>query len=47
MVDWTNINNVKRLLHAIIVTNDGSVNYEKVAKVFGTTLVPRYLLMDF
>ncbi|KAL8915141.1 MAG: hypothetical protein Q9172_006940 [Xanthocarpia lactea] len=35
IVDWTNMNNVKKLLHAIIVASDGGVNYEKVAKVFG------------
>ncbi|KAL8902774.1 MAG: hypothetical protein Q9171_007603, partial [Xanthocarpia ochracea] len=34
-VDWANTNNVKKLLYAIIVTSDVSVNYEKVAKVFG------------
>ncbi|KAL8951816.1 MAG: hypothetical protein Q9222_002232 [Ikaeria aurantiellina] len=34
-VDWTNPDNDKKLLHAIIAANDVQVNYAKVAKAFG------------
>ncbi|KAL8800843.1 MAG: hypothetical protein Q9223_007685 [Gallowayella weberi] len=34
-VDWTNPGNDKKLLHAIITTNNIHINYEKVAKAFG------------
>ncbi|KAL8712745.1 MAG: hypothetical protein Q9220_002953 [cf. Caloplaca sp. 1 TL-2023] len=34
-VDWTNTDNDKKLLHAIIAASDVQVNYEKVAKAFG------------
>ncbi|KAI4280062.1 MAG: hypothetical protein L6R38_004751 [Xanthoria sp. 2 TBL-2021] len=35
IVDWTNAENDKKLLHAIIMASDLGVNYEKVAKAFG------------
>lgn len=35
IVDWTNAENDKKLLHAIITASDLGVNYEKVAKAFG------------
>ncbi|KAI4225315.1 MAG: hypothetical protein L6R36_004015 [Xanthoria steineri] len=35
IVDWTDANNDKKLLHAIITASDLGVNYEKVAKAFG------------
>lgn len=36
-VDWTNPDNDKKLLHAIIAANDVTVNYGKVAEAFGTS----------
>ena len=38
IVDWTDPNNDKKLLQAIITASDLGVNYEKVAKAFGTIL---------
>ncbi|KAL8764487.1 MAG: hypothetical protein Q9194_007042 [Teloschistes cf. exilis] len=35
IVDWTNPDNDKKLLHVIIATSDVKVDYEKAAKAFG------------
>ncbi|KAI4198386.1 MAG: hypothetical protein LQ350_005323 [Teloschistes chrysophthalmus] len=42
IVDWTNPDNDKKLLHVIIATSDVKVDYEKAAKAFGMLTLPMY-----